>query len=279
MDESLQPLDAEQHRTHGFKVKTGYDFAAGDMLAPVLLAELSSVMPHYALVFRKPAETGRYQLNVLLGFKPGGNLFVDARGQWLADCYVPSVYRSYPFVMKTVRVDGGFRGLVCFDRRSGLYRERPDPQQREVRFFDDDGHLQPGMKKLVTLLEKTTRNREVTQAAVDALAEAQLLVPWELRAVRGGESPETVIQGLYRIDEAALNNLEADALLDLQRANALAAAYAQLLSMARIRPLRQKYAAARPPAEQQKKMQEPLHDDRGDAGGFSLDDDDMITGS
>jgi len=279
MDDSFQPLDTEEHRTHGFKVNTGFDFAAGDMLAPVLLAELTRILPHYPLVFRRQAENGRFQLNVLLGFKPGGNLFVDAQNQWHPDCYVPSVYRSYPFVMKKVRKDGGVRGLICFDRRSGLYRENPDPQQREVRFFDDDGHLQPGMKKLVTLLEKTTHNREVTQAAVDALADAQVLVPWEVRAVRGGEPPETVIQGLYRIDEAALNSLDADSLLSLQRNHALTAAYAQLLSMDRIRPLRQKFADDWTPAACERETQTPKRNALGDAGGFTLDDEEIITGS
>ena len=45
------------------------------------------------------------------------------------------------------------------------------------------------------------------------------------------DAGEQAINGLFQIDEAALNQLSADALLDVRNAGALPIAYCQLLSM------------------------------------------------
>ena len=46
-----------------------------------------------------------------------------------------------------------------------------------------------------------------------------------------GEQGGQKVEGLFRIDEAALNGLDADALIEVRNAGGLTMAYCQLLSM------------------------------------------------
>ena len=68
-----------------------------------------------------------------------------------------------------------------------------------------------------------------TQQAVNALARAGVLVPWQVKINVGDEVLEPA--GLYRLDEARLNRLDNETFLKLRPVQALSAAYAQLFSM------------------------------------------------
>ena len=69
----------------------------------------------------------------------------------------------------------------------------------------------------------------MTQRLVDALQAAGLIQPWALNIKQGEQTMP--VEGLYRIDAAALNALPEDAYLTLRKTSALPLAYAQLFSM------------------------------------------------
>ncbi len=228
-------LDAKQHRQHGWKRSTDFRFSQAHAWAPLLVAEISRALAVFPMAFVRPS-AGEYQLVALLGMHKGHNLFVDSAGKWIGD-YIPSHYRAYPFSMiETLQGDKRVYGLG-FYQRSGLYRESPNPEQGEERFFDDEGKLQPFMEKLLTFLKATTVSHRQTQTAVGALAQAGLLIPWHLPAEEP-QADQPPLQGLYRIDEKALTALKGPALETLHRAGALAIAYGQLFSVSRINLLR-----------------------------------------
>src|ERR1035437_9795261 len=54
----------------------------------------------------------------LLGLGEGQNLFVDAKGVWDAQCYVPAFVRRYPFCLARVLVEGKPRDerIVCVEK-------------------------------------------------------------------------------------------------------------------------------------------------------------------
>ncbi|MBT4347492.1 MAG: SapC, partial [Methylococcales bacterium] len=87
-------------------------------------------------------------------------------------------------------------------------------------------------------LEQLYLNGVGTQKAIDLIASYELIVPWPL-IVRHGEAQETPIKGVFRIDEAKLNQLEDDQWLALRRAGAIPLIYGQLLSMGHLGKLLQ----------------------------------------
>ena len=82
------------------------------------------------------------------------------------------------------------------------------------------------------LLQQIEQSRWHTDLAVAALAEARLIQPWPLTVKHGNQ--QVAVNGLHRIDEAALNALDGDTFLKLRKSSSLVLAYAQLISMQNI---------------------------------------------
>lgn len=239
----LVTLHAVNMRTHGWKKFVEMHFAAGDCCAPLLIAELAVALPLYPLAFVQKPGGGGFLLVVLQGLFQGENLFVDHNGKWQAG-YIPSCYRAYPFALSVVAVNGERREVLCFDRASGLYREFPNPASGEERFFDDNGQLGPLLQHLLGFLNQTSLNRRKTDSAVAALEKANLLEPWPLPLADSGPARQA-LQGVYKINESALNALSGTTLEELRNSGALAIAYAQLFSQPRLGVLQHLHSSRR----------------------------------
>ncbi len=219
MNNALIPLSPTVHRQQGWMRPADCRFAAADTVAPLLLAELPLAVAVFPVAFVRTPD-GKAQLVAVMGLQSGRNLLVDASGRWLG-AYMPACYRGFPFSLQ--RAPGEEQRMVlCFNPRTSLLREAPDPARGEARFFDDEGKPTPPLQKTLEFLQTCVANAHLTQGAVAALEAAGLLQAW----------PE--FTGLYRIDEPALTQLNADQLLALRDAHALPLAYAQLLSLPRM---------------------------------------------
>ena len=77
------------------------------------------------------------------------------------------------------------------------------------------------------------KRREQTQQAVDALAEKDMLAPWNLVSKEASKDIQP-IRNVYKFNAAAAKQLDQDSLYQLHQREALPIAYAQLLSEWRI---------------------------------------------
>jgi len=237
MSATVIPVRPTEHRHHGWKQPTGYPFAARDSVVPVSLEELPALLAYYPLAIVS-SSSASHHLVALLSPTAQDNAYLDPEGRWRA-AYIPAHYRAYPFtVVRAPKSESANRQtsalVLCFDTASGLLREHPDEQAGERRFFDDQGQPQPLTAKLVEFLKHRYESRHRTDRAVAALRRAGVLVPWPLPPSRDTKVSYEPLSGLMRVDEQALNALDAEALLTLRDANALSVAYAQILSMRRI---------------------------------------------
>jgi hypothetical protein len=117
--------------------------------------------------------------------------------------------------------------VLCVDEESGLATEAGTTGES---FFDEAGAISPALKPIVELLTQVQRSRQATDLAVSALAQADVIKPWQINLK--SEQGERAISGLHRIDEAALGALPADVFLKLRPA--LPIAYAQILSVGQL---------------------------------------------
>jgi hypothetical protein len=193
-----------------------YLHCARQSACPMVLAELSRLLPLYALGFLRLA-TG-YQPVALLGMGHA-NVYVTAEGQWLGS-YVPASLRGHPFAMATS--ENGQKQL-CIDQSTLT----EDP--RALPLFADDGQLAPAVAQTWEFLQDVERNRMQTLMVTSMLAEAQLLQPWPLCIESADRSSRRPLDGLYRVDEAALNSLDPGAYAQLRGAP-MALIHAQLFS-------------------------------------------------
>ncbi|MHB0776563.1 SapC family protein [Halomonas sp. WWR20] len=215
-----------QHAETNFWPRQGYNFAAQEQVVPILIAELTKLLQHYTLGFIQQGEGvhSSYQPVALTGLGGERNLYVHSDGRWLAS-YVPSILRGHPFRM--AKADNDQQVLAA---EQDSLTDEPSAQP----LFDDDGNLTEKVQQTLNFLTQCDKNRQVTAKASLLLGETGLIEPWPLKIERGeGQEPITV-QGLYRINEKALNDLAAEAFADLRKHGALALAYAQLFSMSQL---------------------------------------------
>ena len=215
---SFQAVSPSTHAAKRWRRYTGYAFAVHDALAPLVAHELPRAALHLPIAFAQQGDA--FTPVAVLGLAPGRNLFVAPDGRWLGG-YVPAAYRAYPFALATLP-DGQL--ALAFDVDSGLLAEADGEP-----FFDADGSPAQGVKDVLAFLNQVHANRAQTARCCQVLAGHGLLQPWPITLQ--GDGGERVVQGLYRIDEAALNALPADALKTVQQAGALPVAYCQLLSV------------------------------------------------
>lgn len=196
-----------------------YHFAATSAVAPLVAAELPKAMLAFPLAFIE--DGGAFTPVAVLSIEPQRNLFVAPDGRWIGS-YVPSVFRGYPF--RLIPSNNG-EIVLCVDEESGLIADADSGEP----FFDKEGAIAEPTKRVFDFLSTVENNRQVTTKACLALRDAGVIAPWEITLK--SDDGERKIQGLYQIDEAALNKLPADQFEALRQAGVLPIAYCQMLSM------------------------------------------------
>lgn len=232
------PLTKTKHTGKGWRKAESLAFTAEQSAVPVLLDELPHLIPTLPLAFLQHATddgSKRFELVALLSVTPKLNLFVAPNGRWLGG-YIPADFRGYPFRLIPEQSSG--KHVLCFDKDSGQLSEQPDADGEA--FFDAEGNLSPSMQNVMSFLQQCEHSRQLTQNAVNSLTQHELIAPWSIKVNASGDDSNEV-QGLFRIDEAALRNLDGDVLKALSDSNALSLAYAQLLSQHRLQGLSKLY--------------------------------------
>ncbi len=239
---NYQAVSKSVHAHLRWKRYRTYQFAALDAVAPLVEQELSKVCVALPVAFIQ--QGGQFIPAAVQGLQPGQNLFVTPDGRWIGP-YTPAAYRAYPFALATAENN---QLVLCMDADSGLVGE-----EHTEHFFNEQGEPSESIQSVMNFLQQVRQNRQRTQHLCAALAAEGLIQPWPITVKT--DSGEQSVQSLYRIDEAKLNSLDADALYRVHQSGALPMAYCQLLSMQHLQALG-KLAEAH--AQAKAKTQPPL---------------------
>ena len=221
------PLSKDKHKGFGWLQTQNYNFAAQDTTVPLVVDEIGKAMLTLPLVFRRKnvsSATIGYELVALLSPLAKRNLHVKPDGGWLSD-YIPAYLQAYPFRLLPAADTG--QQILCFDKASGLMTEADAANSKP--FFAANGQPSPVFAGVIQLLTRYEQRRVQTQAAVDNLAALGLIIPWDivLTTTTGKKVP---VEGVFKVDAAALQKLAADSLHKLHQSGALPIVYAQLFS-------------------------------------------------
>lgn len=214
----LTVISREQYAAKRWKRYSSYSFAGQDTVAPLVAREVARACMHLPIGFVKTNDG--FQLVAVQGLQAGKNLMVGPDGRWVGG-YVPATYRTYPFALAKTTDD---RRVLCFREESGLINDVDGE-----RFFEDDGSPTKTLKDVLSFLEQVTKNAQQTAKLCEMLADVGLIQPWSVKLRTANRERE--LEGLFRVDEAALNALPVEKLDALRKAGALPVAYCQLLSM------------------------------------------------
>lgn len=218
---ALTPISLSTHGPKRFKRYDSYAFAAKDAAAPLVVREAPRAAMNLPIGFLKVNEG--FMPVAVQGLGAGKNLFVAPDGRWIGR-YVPSIYRGYPFALANTE-DG--RQVLCFNDESGLLSEfEGEP------FFDGEGKPTKAINDILNFLMQVAASRQATERICAVLAQHGLIQPWPIQLKQPGEEGQgRSLEGLFRIDETAFNQLDAASLDAVRQAGALPLLFCQLLSM------------------------------------------------
>jgi SapC len=218
------PINTSCHTGKAWRRFQSYGFASAQDVIPLAGAEFGKAAAAMPIAFVQ--QSGGYVPVAVMSPIAGRNFFIGPAGQWLGT-YVPAALRCYPF--RLLGLEGSEGSFLCIDEDSGLV---VDANGTAEDFFDADGNPSPVIKAVRDFVWEIERNRTLTDRAVAAIAETGLIQPWPL-SVKVGEQT-TPLNGIFRIDEAAMNTLDDADFLKLRKFGSLPLAYMQLLSMSQV---------------------------------------------
>lgn len=195
-----------------------FRFAAQTAVAPLVAKELPKALMAFPIGFVRYEDL--FNPAAVLSFEPNRNLFVADDGRWIGT-YQPAAFRGFPFRLVST---GNDKLTLCVDEESGLLTDGPEGEP-----FFEDGEIGERLKQVMDFLTLLEQDRAITARACAALDRHGVIKPWPITIK--GEDGERKVEGLFQVDETALNALPLEALDDLRQSGALPMAYCQLLSM------------------------------------------------
>lgn len=220
----IVPIAKSKFGAKYWRRHTNYRFAAGDAIAPLVLQELPRAQLSMPIGFA--IKDGQAFAAAVQSLQPGANMFVDADGRWIGR-YIPAAYRGYPFVLADTE---DHKQVLCIDVDSGLVSDTEGEP-----FFTPEGKLGKVLGDVFAFLQQVYQDRQRTFRLCALLQKHDLLQPWPIKVK--SDAQEQQVEGLYRIDEKALTELEFAAYKEVSKAGVLPLAYCQLLSMQHLQEL------------------------------------------
>lgn len=184
----LMPLNSRDHSTWRSKTVDTAEWLVGQHAIPITVDEFALAQRTYPIVF----SAGENPVPLaLLGLNEGINVFVDAKGRFTGEPYVPAYIRRYPFMLAKLQQDNDAMSL-CFDPTSPVLGEY---KQGEVLF--KDGQPTEYVNNVMSFCEQFEMAGQRTQAFVAELKQHDLLMEGEV-AIQRTEAEEGAQPYVYR---------------------------------------------------------------------------------
>lgn len=218
----IAALSRNTHKALHLKPVQTYGFAANSHWLPVAGVEFASVARNYVIVFVK--EQHGYSPLVVTGLKVGVNQFVDAKGRWKDQVYVPAFVRRYPFVL----ADTGLPEptlTICIDETYEGWGEHQGDA-----LFAPDGTNTAFLDERVRFMNGLHAEMKRTQVFTAELEHLGLLVERTLSVPDINGHPFT-IGDVFIVDEEQLQKHDIRALDKLNRTGTMGWVFAHLHSL------------------------------------------------
>lgn len=213
------PLDAKKHANMGLKKEFGLGFTKEVNAVPVNMIEMPQICHFYPIAFSPDSNATPV---ALLGLRDNENLFVNAKGEWEQNAYIPAYIRRYPFIFS--EVPGNDQLTLCVDMADDLISEKSDQ-----KFFEKNGEPSQLAKNALEFCKSYHAAAQQTLAFSKALASSGLLVDRQAE-INVGDGKRINFSGFRIIDEQKLAELNDAEFLEWRRKGWLPFLYAHLFS-------------------------------------------------
>jgi len=221
MTSAIRTLSYENHNQIKIIDSNDYQHAKDQQVVPLIVHEFARASSEMPIVFVKNAETGEFQAVALLGLSQNENLFYS-EDKWLSP-YLPALITHHPFALMPSQNDENQLQMVL--KEDSHLVSKTDGEV----LFDDDGNETEYLTKRKNALGHYFESSHVTKAFTKQLSDKSLLSQQNLSLDLNGE--KIAINGVYLVDEKALNSLSDEDFLELRKKGYLAPIYSHLSSL------------------------------------------------
>jgi SapC len=220
----LIPLNSNEHGSWNSRSVDKATWVVGQHAIPLTAEEFPAAQRDFPIVFSagdKPVPLA------LMGLNEGVNVFFGDDGTPVGQPYVPAYIRRYPFLL--ARLDQKSDNLsLCFDPSSDLIGGFDEG----MPLFSEDKQPTEHTKGLLNFCEKFEEAGMKTQAFVEELVKADLLMDGEV-AIQRGDNPDQpfIYRGFKMINQEKLRELRGDQLRKWSENGILPLIYAHLFSL------------------------------------------------
>ncbi len=213
------PLDAQKHTNIALKKNFGLGFTKEVNAVPINLIEMPQVCHFYPIAF---SPDGNATPVALLGLRDKENLFINEKGEWATNTYIPAYIRRYPFIFSELPDDE--RLTLCLDMDDEVIEENG-----EQKLFDAEGKPSELSQNALEFCKSYHAAAQQTIEFSKAIADSGLLVDRQAEIqVAGGKKIK--FSGFQIIDEKKFNELDDAIFIEWRKKGWLPFIYAHLFS-------------------------------------------------
>ncbi len=213
------PLDAQKHTNIALKKNFGLGFTKEVNAVPINLIEMPQVCHFYPIAF---SPDGNATPVALLGLRDKENLFINEKGEWATNTYIPAYIRRYPFIFSELPDDE--RLTLCLDMDDEVIEENG-----EQKLFDAEGKPSELSQNALEFCKSYHAAAQQTMEFSKAIADSGLLVDRQAEIqVAGGKKIK--FSGFQIIDEKKFNELDDAIFIEWRKKGWLPFIYAHLFS-------------------------------------------------
>ncbi|GAA0813893.1 hypothetical protein GCM10009111_09910 [Colwellia asteriadis] len=220
------PLNNKLHANVKIKKNNNVSRFKEQQLIPVTVQDFIPLSTEFPIVFVKNEETGQFISVAMMGIRSGVNLYCQDE-KW--SCAVaPLGFHNAPFSLIQTN-ENSDEVVVCIDEKSVFVNTETGDA-----LFDEQGEQTEFLKQRTQALLSVAEFTEQTQAIIDIFAKKRLLASKQLNVKLTSEQEPFLLNGIYLIDEKALNALSTEEFEDLRTKGLLPLIYAHLASLHQI---------------------------------------------
>ncbi len=222
------PLDAKEHVDLGLKKNFGLNFTREVNAVPINMIEMPQICHFYPIGFSPDKMATPV---AIIGLRDNENLFLDKKGHWEPDTYIPAYIRRYPFIFS--EAPGTDQLALCIDVHKDIIEAKGDQP-----FFDKDSKPTQLAQNALEFCKSYHAAAQQTLQFSQALNDSGILVERQAE-INIGDGKKINFAGFRIIDEKKLAELDEAIFLDWRKKGWIPFLYAHLFSGAQWQRLTQ----------------------------------------
>ena len=217
------PLQNDKHANLKLAEIDDYTRYKEQHLVPIVVPDFFTLAGEYPLVFVQNAVSGEFVPVAMMGIKEGQNLCCQSE-QWPAQV-VPLSFNNGPFSIARADTDDE-QFVILIDEESPLLSETDGEA-----LFTESGEKTDYLEKKIESVVQVAQKAINTQGVCKYLSNKKLFATQQVQLQFRPDTEQYNIDGIFTIDEEALNALPDKDFLELRKKGMLALIYAHFVSL------------------------------------------------